>query len=79
MIPIIAGVVVGAIAAVAAPSLFSAVASGVRSLGKEALKGGMAAYTAASELVAESGEQLQDLVAEAKAEVNQTKDTQDKG
>jgi len=79
MLPIIGGVVVGAIAAIAAPSIFSAVASGVRFLGQEALKGGLAAYSAASEMVAETGEQLQDLVAEAKAEVEQQKDTEGKG
>ena len=75
MLPIIGGVVVGAIAAIAAPSLFSAVASGMRSVAKEAFKGGIAVYTVASELATESGEQFQDLVAEAKSEVNQSKET----
>lgn len=75
MLPIIGGVVVGAIAAIAVPSLFSAVTSGVRSMAKEAMKGGIAAYSATSEYISESGEQFQDLVAEAKAEVNQAKKT----
>lgn len=75
MLPIIGGVVVGAIAAVAAPSLISGFASGVRSLAKVVVKGGIAAYTATSELVSESGEQIQDLIAEAKSEVKQPKDT----
>lgn len=75
MLPIIGGVVVGAIAAIAAPSLVSGFASGVRSLAKEVVKGGIAACTATSELVSESGEQFQDLVAEAKSEVNQPKET----
>ncbi|WP_342348203.1 DUF5132 domain-containing protein [uncultured Nitrospira sp.] len=79
MLPIIGGIVVGAIAAVAAPSLFSAVTSGVRTMAKEAMKGGMAAYSSASEYVSESGEQFQDLVAEAKSEVNQAKNTNVKG
>ena len=75
MLPIIGGVVVGAIAAIAAPSLFSGIVSGVRCVTKEVIKGGLAAYTAASELVSESGEQFQDLVAEAKSEVKQVKTT----
>ena len=75
MLPIIGAVVVGAIAAVAAPSLVSGVVSGVRSLTKGVIKGGIAACTATSELFSESGEQFQDLVAEAKSEVNQPKET----
>ncbi|MCA9497659.1 MAG: DUF5132 domain-containing protein [Nitrospirales bacterium] len=79
MLPIIGGVVVGAIAAIAAPSLVSGVSSGIRTLTKGVLKGGIAAYTATSELVSESGEQFQDLVAEAKAEVKQAEKTHVKG
>ncbi|GJL70445.1 MAG: hypothetical protein NPIRA06_30800 [Nitrospirales bacterium] len=79
MLPIIGGIVVGAITAVAAPSLISAVTSGVRSMAKGAMKGGIAAYSAASEYVSESGEHFQDLVAEAKSEVNQEKKTTVKG
>ncbi|MCA9453440.1 MAG: DUF5132 domain-containing protein [Nitrospiraceae bacterium] len=75
MLPIIGGVVVGAIAALAAPSLVSGVISGARALTKGVIKGGMAAFTATSELVAESGEHIQDLVAEAKSEVKQAKKT----
>ena len=78
MLPIIGGIVVGAIAAIAAPSLVSAVASGVRTAAKEVVKGSVAAYTAVSELASESGEQFQDLVAEAKSEVNQPEATQPK-
>lgn len=78
MLPIIGGVVVGAIAAVVAPSLVSGVVSGVRSVAKEVVKGGIAAYTSASELFSESGEQFQDLVAEAKSEVNQPEANQPK-
>jgi type II secretory pathway pseudopilin PulG len=79
MLPIIGGVVVGAIAAIAAPSLVSGVASGVRALTKEVVKGGIAAYTATSEFVSESGEQFQDLVAEAKSEVKHAKQTNVEG
>lgn len=79
MLPIIGGVVIGAIAAIAAPSLISGVASGVRALTKGVIKGGIAAYSTTSELVSESGEQFQDLVAEAKSEVNQEKNTNVKG
>lgn len=73
MLPIIGGVIVGAIAALAVPSLVSGVVSGTRALTKGVIKGGMAAYTATSELVAESGEQIQDLVAEARSEVKHAK------
>ncbi|MCA9497680.1 MAG: DUF5132 domain-containing protein [Nitrospirales bacterium] len=66
---VIGGVVVGAVAAVAVPSIASGIGSVLRPLAKEIIKGGIVAYTAVSEMVAETGEQFNDIVAEAKAEI----------
>ena len=66
---VIGGAVVGAVAVVAAPSLISGIGGMLRPLAKEVLKGGIVAYTAVSEMVAETGEQFNDIVAEAKAEI----------
>ena len=69
---VIGGAVVGAVAAVAAPSLLSGIGGVLRPLAKEVLKGGIVAYTAISEMVSETGEQFSDIVAEAKSEIGQT-------
>ena len=69
---VIGGVVVGAVVAVAAPSIVSGVGSALRPLAKEIIKGGIVAYTAVSEMVSETGEQFNDIVAEAKAEIGQS-------
>ena len=69
---VIGGVVVGAVAAVAAPSIVSGIGSALRPLAKEIIKGGIVAYTAVSEMVSETGEQFNDIVAEAKAEIEQS-------
>ena len=66
---VIGGAVVGAVAAVAAPSVLSGIGGVLRPLAKEVLKGGIVAYTAISEMVSETGEQFNDIVAEAKAEI----------
>ncbi|MCA9497655.1 MAG: DUF5132 domain-containing protein [Nitrospira sp.] len=66
---VIGGAVVGAVAVVAAPSLISGIGGILRPLGKEVLKGGIVAYTAVSEMIAETGEQFNDIVAEAKSEI----------
>ena len=69
---VIGGVVVGAVVGVAAPALLSGIGGVIRPLAKEVLKGGIVAYTAVSEMVAETGEQFSDIVAEAKSEISQT-------
>lgn len=69
---VIGGVVVGAVVGVAAPSILSGIGGVLRPLAKEVLKGGIVAYTAVSEMVAETGEQFSDIVAEAKSEISQT-------
>ena len=66
---VIGGAVVGAVIGVAAPSLLSGIGGMFRPLAKEVLKGGIIAYTAVSEMVSETGEQFNDIVAEAKAEI----------
>jgi len=66
---VIGGAVVGAVVAVAVPSIASGIGSALRPLAKEVIKGGIVAYTAVSEMVAETGEQFNDIVAEAKAEI----------
>ena len=70
---IIVGGVVGAAVAYLVPSLVSGIGSVARPLAKEAIKGGIVAYTTVSEMVGEASEQCGDLVAEAKAEAEQSK------
>jgi hypothetical protein len=55
--------------AMAAPNVIPTVASGLRPLAKALVKGGLALYDAVKEGVAEAGEQLNDLVAETRAEM----------
>ena len=69
---VIGGAVVGAVVVVAAPSLLSGIGGVLRPLAKEVLKGGIVAYNAVSEMVSETGEQFNDIVAEAKSEIAQT-------
>src|SRR5262245_59925898 len=57
--------------AMAVPSVLPALASGLRPLAKVLVKGGLTLYDAAREGVAEAGEQLNDLVAETRAEMSQ--------
>jgi uncharacterized protein DUF5132 len=62
-------VLLGLGVAMAAPSVIPALASGFRPLAKALVKGGLTLYDAAREGVAEAGEQLNDLVAETRAEM----------
>ena len=62
-------VLLGLGVAMAAPSVIPALASGLRPLAKALVKGGLTLYDAAKEGVAEAGEQLNDLVAETRAEM----------
>jgi hypothetical protein len=61
-------VLVGVGVALAAPILLPGAAAGVRPLAKTLIKGGLAVAETVQEFVAEAGEQLSDLVAEAQAE-----------
>jgi hypothetical protein len=61
-------ILVGVGVALVAPILVPAAATGVRPLAKTLIKGGLAVAETVQEFVAEAGEQLSDLVAEAQAE-----------
>lgn len=69
---VIGGAVIGVAVAMVAPSIVTGIASALRPLAKEVIKGGIVVYNAVSGLVAETSEQFSDLVAEAKAEVTQS-------
>jgi hypothetical protein len=62
-------VLVGIGAAIVAPTLLPALGSSLRPLAKVVVKGGVMVYDALKESVAEAGEQLNDLVAEARSEL----------
>ena len=49
--------------------IISGIRAALRPMAKELIKGGIVAIDKASEFVAEAGEQIKDLVAEAKAEL----------
>lgn len=71
-------VLIGAGVALAAPALIPAVGAVIRPVAKGLSKGGLYLADTLQEVVAESGEQLSDLVTEVKAEraataVNETK------
>lgn len=60
----------GAAAVVLAPIVLPAVLAGVRPVAKTVMKGGVYVYDTAREMIAEAGEQLGDLVAEARSELS---------
>jgi hypothetical protein len=60
------GVGIGAL--ILAPMVIPAVARGLRPVAKEAIKGYLVLSDRAREMLAEGGEQIQDLVAEARSE-----------
>jgi hypothetical protein len=60
---------VGIGAALVAPVVFPALGSGIRPLAKSIVKGGIVVYDKAKELVAEAGEEMSDLVAEVRSEM----------
>jgi hypothetical protein len=63
------GVVVGLGAAILAPAILPVVATVVKPMAKGAIKLGVILYERGRETIAEVGEIIEDLVAEAKAEV----------
>jgi hypothetical protein len=63
------GLAVGVLAAVLVPVVLPAVAAVARPLARAAIKGGMVMYEKGREAVAEMGEVVEDLVAEARAEI----------
>jgi hypothetical protein len=62
-------VLIGAAAVILAPIMVPAVLAGMRPLSKMVMKGGVLVYDKAREVIAETGEQLSDLVVEARAEL----------
>jgi hypothetical protein len=65
-------ILVGAAVVLVAPIVVPAVLAGVRPLAKMVIKGGVLAYDKTAEMVAEMGEQMSDLVAEARSELTST-------
>lgn len=66
---ILSGLAIGIGAAVLAPAVMPVVASIVKPLVKAAIKGGIILYEKGKETVAEVAEVVEDIVAEAKAEM----------
>ena len=65
----IPGIVAGVGAIVLAPVLIPTVAKATKPVAKALIKGGIIAYEKSKSAIAETGEVLEDLVAEAKAEL----------
>ena len=65
-------VLVGVGVALVAPVVVPALAAGMRSLAKAAIKGGIMVYDKGAEVLAEAGEQLSDLMAEVRSEIEAT-------
>ena len=65
-------IAIGLGAAILAPVLLPALAKVAKPLGRAAIKAGILAYEKGKETVAEMGEVFDDLVAEAKAELEQS-------
>jgi hypothetical protein len=66
---IISGLAIGVGTAILAPVIIPVLASIVKPLTKAAIKGGIALYDKNKEIIAEAKEVIEDLVAEAKAEL----------
>lgn len=66
---ILSGLAIGIGAAVLAPAVLPVVASVVKPLAKAAIKGGIMLYEKGRETAAEAIEMVEDIVAEAKAEL----------
>lgn len=65
-------ILVGAAVVLVAPIVVPAVLAGVRPLAKLVIKGGVLAYDKTAEVFAEMGEQVSDLMAEARSEMATT-------
>ncbi len=62
---------VGVGVALVAPTVLPAVGAAIRPLAKSAIKGGVLLYDTVKESIAEAGEQINDMVAEVRAEVEE--------
>ena len=65
----IGGAIVGAVVAVAAPSILSGVGQILRPVAKGIIKGGILTYNAVSDTVAGAGGEFNELISEAKSEL----------
>jgi hypothetical protein len=65
----IGGAIVGAVVAVAAPSILCGIGQVLRPVAKAIIKGGIVTYSAISDTVCGTGSQFSDLVSEAQAEL----------
>jgi hypothetical protein len=70
---ILTGLAIGLGATILAPAIIPVVANIAKPLAKAALKGGIILYEKGKEAFAETKEVVEDLVAEAKAELSETK------
>jgi hypothetical protein len=66
---LLSNVLVGTAALVIAPIVVPAVAAGLRPVAKTVIRGGVYVYEMTWEIIAEAGEQVGDLMAEARAEM----------
>ena len=66
---LLSNVLVGTAVLVIAPIVVPAVAAGLRPVAKTIIRGGVYVYETAGEILAETGEQIGDLMAEARAEM----------
>ncbi|MBN1105288.1 MAG: DUF5132 domain-containing protein [Deltaproteobacteria bacterium] len=68
-VQLLTGLAIGAAAVLLAPVVLPALAGALRSLAKAGVKGGMIAYAKTQVALAEAKESLEDLTAEAQAEL----------
>lgn len=73
---VVTGLAIGIGAAVLGPVLIPALANAAKPLVKAAIKGGILLYQKGRESVAEAGEMVEDLVAEAKVELAEGRNDQ---
>ena len=66
---LMSNLLIGAAAVVLAPIVVPAILAGMRPVAKTVVKGGVLVYDKAREMVAEVGEQMGDIVAEARSEL----------
>jgi hypothetical protein len=72
---VVTGLAIGIGAAVLAPVVIPVAAQIVKPLAKAAIKGGIVLYEKGKETVAEMGEVVEDLIAEAKAEMDSARES----
>jgi hypothetical protein len=68
---VVTGLAIGIGAAILAPVIIPMVAAIVKPLAKATIKGGLILYERGKEVVAETGEMVEDLVAEARSELSE--------